>query len=67
MITFKTRHNCKLIQKGFPEVFQYYATNPKSMNNKLLINMLFLTFINIVRRRAIGVQLRTGNKGIAFE
>ena len=45
-----------------PRFFQYYATNVKSMNDSGLLNMMDLTFINIVQWRAGGVQMRTGEE-----
>jgi len=45
-----------------PRFFQYYAINTNSMNDSGLLNMMDLTFINIVRWRAGGVQMRTGEE-----
>ena len=45
-----------------PPFFQNYAMDAKWMNNSGLLKMMDLTFINIVRWRAGGVQMRTGWK-----
>ncbi|OQX80966.1 MAG: hypothetical protein B6D61_01240 [Bacteroidetes bacterium 4484_249] len=49
----------------FPEFIhflQHYAEISKSMNNNSLSHVSVLTFINIVRHRAIFVHLRTKHR-----